>query len=88
MPVGIYSIVAAVLFALTSIAFFRGKIRVFETPIVESTGLAGADRNTAVFQFDVPAASLPPGLYTCQVNVIDDAAGAFAFPRLALYVAR
>ena len=73
---------------LTSIAFFRGKVRVFETPIVESTELAGADRNTAVFQFDVPAASLPPGLYTCQVNVVDDTAGTFAFPRMQLYVRR
>ena len=40
----------------------------------------------AVFQFDVPAASLPPGLYTCQVNVVDDVAGAFTFPRMQLYV--
>jgi VWFA-related protein len=71
---------------LTSIAFFRGKVRVFETPVVEATSLAGADNNTAVFQFDVPATSLPPGLYTCQVNVIDDAAGTFAFPRMQLYV--
>ena len=71
---------------LTSIAFFRGKVRVFETPLVEATTLAGADKNTAVFQFDVPAASLPPGLYTCQVNVVDDTAGTFAFPRIQLYV--
>jgi VWFA-related protein len=71
---------------LTSIAFFRGKVRVFETPLVESTELTGADRSTAVFQFDVPAASLPPGLYTCQINVIDDTAGTFAFPRMQLYV--
>ena len=34
----------------------------------------------------VPAGSLKPGLYTCQVNVIDDVAGAFSFPRLALLV--
>jgi len=35
---------------------------------------------------DVPASSLKPGLYTCQINVIDDAAGTFSFPRLQLYV--
>jgi hypothetical protein len=72
---------------LTSIAFFRGKQRVFETPLVERTSVA-ADRKAAVFQFDVPAASLPAGLYTCQVNVVDDAAGTFAFPRLQLLVRR
>ena len=73
---------------LTSIAFFRGKQRVFETPLVETTELAAADRKTAVFQFDVPASSLQPGLYTCQINVVDDTSGNFSFPRLQLYVRR
>ena len=73
---------------LTSIAFFRGRQRLFETPVVETTQLTAPDRKTAVFQFDVPASSLPPGLYTCQINVIDDSAGSFAFPRLQLYVRR
>jgi hypothetical protein len=72
---------------LTSIAFFRGKRRVFETPLVERDALA-PDRKAAVFQLDVPASSLAPGVYTCQVNVVDDAAGAFAFPRLPLVVRR
>jgi len=73
---------------MTSIAFFRGKVRAFETPVVQTTELGGSDRKTAVFQFDVPASALKPGLYTCQVNVIDDAAGSFTFPRLQLYVRR
>ena len=73
---------------LTSIAFFRGRQRLFETPVVETTQLTAPDRKTAVFQFDVPASSLPPGLYTCQINVIDDSAGSFMFPRLQLYVRR
>ena len=73
---------------LTSIAFFRGRQRLFETPPIEATELSAPDRKTAVFQFDVPASSLPPGLYTCQINVVDDTAGSFAFPRLQLYVRR
>ncbi len=71
---------------VTSIAFFRGRVRAFETPAVEATELTAPDRKTAVFQFDVPSTSLKPGLYTCQINVVDDTAGAFAFPRLQLYV--
>ena len=71
---------------LTSIAFFRGRQRAFETPMVQTTELGGSDKKTAVFQFDVPASSLPPGLYTCQVNVVDDAAGSFTFPRMQLLV--
>jgi VWFA-related protein len=71
---------------MTSIAFFRGKVRAFETPLVETTELTSADRKSAIFQFDVPSASLPPGLYTCQVNVVDDVAGTFTFPRMQLFV--
>jgi hypothetical protein len=61
-------------------------VRAFETPAGQTTELAGSDKKTAVFQFDVPASALKPGLYTCQINVVDDAAGTFAFPRLQLYV--
>ena len=71
---------------MTSIAFFRGKVRAFETPVVQVTELTGSDKKTAVFQFDVPASALKPGLYTCQINVVDDAAGTFTFPRLQVYV--
>ncbi|MDQ3070522.1 MAG: VWA domain-containing protein [Acidobacteriota bacterium] len=70
----------------TSLAFYRGRAKVFESPIVEQTALAARNGRTAVFQFDVPAAGLPPGLYTCQVNIIDENAGRFVFPRLAIYV--
>ena len=71
---------------MTSIAFFRGRVRAFETPVVEATTLTAPDRKSAVFQFDVPAAALKPGLYTCQINVIDDGGGLFAFPRTQFYV--
>ena len=41
----------------TSLAFYRGKVKVFETPVVERTALDAADRKAAVFQFEVPADS-------------------------------
>ena len=70
----------------TSLAFYRGKVKVFETPVVERIALDATDRKAAVFQFEIPAGSFSPGLYTCQINIIDAAAGKFAFPRLAFYV--
>jgi VWFA-related protein len=70
----------------TSLAFYRGRVKVFETPLVDRAALDAADRHAIVFQFQLPAASLAPGLYTCQVNVVDEVAGTFAFPRLAVYV--
>jgi hypothetical protein len=71
---------------LTSIAFFRGSAHRYETPLVEVKRVTAADRNAAILELAVPAGSLKPGLYTCQVNVIDDVAGRFTFPRLALLV--
>jgi VWFA-related protein len=71
---------------LTNVAFFRGKAKVFETSQVELTELNARDRKAGVFQLDLPLISLKPGFYTCQVNVIDDAAGQFLFPRLALLI--
>jgi VWFA-related protein len=70
----------------TSLAFYRGKIKVFETPVVERAQLDSPDRRAEMFQFEVPADSFKPGLYTCQVSVIDTVSGRFAFPRLQMYV--
>ncbi len=71
---------------LTSIEFLQGKTKVYESPLVEARDLTEPKRKAAVFQFGVPLDRLKPGLYLCQVNVIDDAAGTFTFPRLALLI--
>jgi hypothetical protein len=70
----------------TSLAFYRGKVKMFETAPVERVAVDAPDRKAALFRLEIPAASFDPGLYTCQINIIDAAAGKFAFPRLALYV--
>jgi VWFA-related protein len=71
---------------MSSVEFFNGKVKAFETPMVEVHDLTAADRKAAAFQLDVPLSQLRPGYYTCQVNVVDDAAGTFLFPRFALLV--
>ena len=71
---------------LTNVSFFADKVKVFETPLVEARQVNVPERNAAVFQFDVPLTQLKPGFYTCQVNVIDAAAGRFTFSRLGLLV--
>jgi hypothetical protein len=71
---------------LTNIQFFRGKVKAYETPLVEAQSLSAPDRKAATFQFEVPLSELRPGWYTCQINVIDDAGGTFAFPRLPILV--
>jgi len=44
------------------------------------------ERHAAVFQLEVPAEQFTPGLYTCQINIIDKVSGKFSFPRLTFYV--
>jgi VWFA-related protein len=71
----------------TSLAFYRGRVKVFETPVVERTTIDVPGRHAALFQFEVPAGSFTPGLYTCQINIIDTVSGKFEFPRM-LFVVR
>ena len=59
--------------------------------VVARSGVGGMIESASqdpLFEFDVPASSLTPGVYTCQVNVIDDAAGTFTFPRIQILVRR
>jgi len=71
---------------LTNVEFVSNGTKVFETALVTATALNDPTRDAAVFQVDVPLTLLKPGMYLCQVNVIDDAGGSFMFPRLALKV--
>jgi len=71
---------------MSNVEFFQGDNKAYETPLVRVHELTVPGRKAAVFQLDVPLSDLKPGFYTCQVNVIDDAAGHFVFPRLALLV--
>jgi VWFA-related protein len=71
---------------LTNVEFLQGSAKTYETPLVEAREINAPERKAAVFQLDVPLSQLRPGLYTCQVNVIDDAGGSFSFPRMAILV--
>jgi VWFA-related protein len=70
----------------TSVSFYRGKLKVFETPVVERSVLDVPDRGAIVFRLAIPPDSLTPGLYTCQVTVIDGVSGRFTFPRVEMFV--
>ena len=71
---------------MTSIEFLQGAAKMYESKPVVATELNAADRKAVVFQIDVPLQPLRPGLYLCQVNVIDDVAGSFSFPRFPLLI--
>ena len=71
---------------LTNIELLHGTTKVFETPLVQADKLNVPGRDAVAFAFDIPLTQLKPGLYICQVNIIDDAGGSFSFPRQALLI--
>jgi VWFA-related protein len=77
---------AAEMRVLTSLEFLQGDRKLYETKPLEATALTDASRKAVVFQIELPLESFRPGLYTCQINVVDDAAGSFAFPRTVLLI--
>jgi VWFA-related protein len=71
---------------LSSLELLQGSTKVYESPLVQAKEINVDGRNAASIQLDVPLSSLKPGTYVCQLNVVDDAGGSFAFPRFALLV--
>ena len=71
---------------LTSLELIQGSTKAYETPVARAQSINVGGRDAVAFELDVPLAGLKPGQYLCQLNVIDDAAGSFAFPRFAVLV--
>lgn len=71
---------------LTSLELIQGSTKVYETPIVQAKQINVEGRDAVAVELDVPLTGLKPGQYLCQLNVIDDAGGSFAFPRFAVLV--
>jgi VWFA-related protein len=70
----------------TSIEFLQGATKVYESKQIVANEVTAPDRKAVIFQIDLPLQPLKPGLYLCQVNVIDDVAGSFSFPRFPLLI--
>jgi VWFA-related protein len=70
----------------TSIEFLQGSTKVYESKPIAANEVTAPDRKAVIFQIDLPLQALKPGFYVCQVNVVDDVAGNFAFPRSPILV--
>src|SRR5579863_8417019 len=71
---------------LTSVQFMQGGVKVYESKPIIATEVNVPQRKAVEFQLDLPLQTLKPGFYTCQVNIIDDVAGSYAFPRWAMLI--
>jgi hypothetical protein len=71
---------------LSSIEFLQGAAKIYESKPIMASEVTVPERKAVIFQVDLPLQALKPGLYLCQVNVIDDVAGSFSFPRFPLLI--
>jgi len=71
---------------LTSIEFLQSDAKVYETKPIAAQEITAPDRRAVTFQMEIPLEGLKPGFYTCQVNIIDDVSGSYAFPRWPILV--
>jgi len=69
---------------LSSLELIQGSAKVYESPLLQAKAVNVNGRNAVAVELDVPLSGLKPGPYLCQLNVVDDAGGSFAFPRFAV----
>ncbi len=64
----------------------QGETKVYETKPIVAQEMTAADRRAVIFQMEIPLQALRPGFYMCQINVIDDVGGNYAFPRWPILI--
>ncbi len=68
------------------LAFFRGKVKAFQSPAVRLSETAPGRPGVLPVRFQAPLEKLTPGRYVCQVSLVDEVGRRFAFPRAPLVV--
>jgi hypothetical protein len=69
-----------------TLTFYRGKNKMFESQPVHMDNFIPLRGQTLPVQFQVPLAKLPTGVYTCQINLIDENGHKFGFQRAEIKV--
>lgn len=68
------------------LVLFQGGRKLYESAPLGRSELKTARRGVVPFLFQIPLAKMPPGMYVSQVNIIDELARKFAFPRSTIVV--
>ena len=71
-----------------ALTFYRGRVKAYTSAPVRLTQTMSDRPGVMPVRFQIPLSALAPGKYTCQVNIIDEKAAKFAFPRAELVVVR
>ncbi len=68
------------------LTFFRGKTKMSQSQPVRLDSFIPQRGQTLPVRFQVPLASLPTGVYTCQINLIDENGHKFGFQRAEIKI--
>jgi VWFA-related protein len=68
------------------LTFFRGKNKMSESQPVRLDSFLPRRGQTLPVRFQVPLSSLPTGVYTCQINLIDENGHKFGFQRAEIKI--
>ena len=71
-----------------ALTFYRGRVKAYTSAPVRLTATMSDRPGVMPVRFQIPLSALAPGKYTCQVNIIDEKAARFAFPRTELLVVK
>ncbi len=69
---------------LASLELISGAAIAYQTPVIVHDSPNATGRDAVSILMDLPLDALHPGEYIAQLNVIDDSAGSYAFPRFAI----
>jgi VWFA-related protein len=69
-----------------TLTFYRGKNKMFESQPVRLDSFIPQRGQTLPVKFQVPLSQLPTGVYTCQINLIDENGHKFGFQRAEIKV--
>jgi VWFA-related protein len=69
-----------------TLGFYRGKNKLFESEPVYLDAFIPKRGQTLPVKFQVPLSKLPTGVYTCQINLIDENGHKFGFQRAEIKV--
>jgi len=68
------------------LTFFRGKNKMSQSQPVRLDSFMPQRGQTLPVRFQVPLSSLPTGVYTCQINLIDENGHKFGFQRAEIKI--
>ena len=71
--------------AAATLAVYQGRKKIYESGPLRGVAVPNREGVMAI-NGDLPLRGVPPGEYTCQLNVVDAVGGRFAFRRTALVV--